>query len=51
MGHQWGLPTPTVDAIVQIASVIERQDYTRVVGAQGLGIAGLRPEQVRALVD
>jgi hypothetical protein len=40
-----------VDAIVQLASVIEGQDQTRVVGAQGLGIGGLRPEQARALVD
>lgn len=51
MGHEWGVPTPTVDALVQIASVVEGQDYRRVVSSHGLGIAGLRPEQVRELVE
>jgi opine dehydrogenase len=51
MGREWGLPTPTVDAMIQLASVIEGKDYRRMIGAEALGIAGLQPKEVRALVD
>ena len=51
MGHQWGLPTPTIDAIIQISSVFEGQEYlTHGVSAEELGIAGATPAQVQAMV-
>ncbi len=52
MARMWGLPTPTVDAVIHIASVIEGVDYfSQGVTAHGMGIAGLSPGQVKALVE
>jgi opine dehydrogenase len=51
MGHMWGIPTPTIDALIQIASVMEGVDYFQQgVTVKGLGIEGLSPEQVAELV-
>ncbi len=51
MGRLWSTPTPTIDALVQIASVVEGIDYfEHGVTAQNLGIAGLTPPAVQRLV-
>jgi opine dehydrogenase len=48
----WGLPTPTVDAFIQIASVIEGVNYFEEgVTVKDMGIEGLSPEQVRQRVE
>lgn len=52
MGHMWSVPTPTIDAIVQIGSIIEDVDYFKEgVTAKDLGIEGMSPEQVTELVE
>jgi opine dehydrogenase len=52
MGHMWGVPTPTCDALIQIASVIEGVNYLEQgVTVEDMGIEGLSPEQVRELVE
>jgi opine dehydrogenase len=52
MGRQWSVPTPTIDALIQLASVIERVDYRQHgVTAKSMGIEGLTPAAVRSLVD
>jgi opine dehydrogenase len=51
MGHMWGVPTPTCDALIQIASIIEGVNYFEEgVTVKDLGIEGKRPEQVREMV-
>lgn len=52
MGHMWSVPTPTIDAIIQIGSIIEDVDYFKEgVTVKDLGIEGMIPEQVRELVE
>ncbi|HUW94586.1 MAG TPA: NAD/NADP octopine/nopaline dehydrogenase family protein [Anaerolineae bacterium] len=51
MGRMWGVPTPTYDAIIQIASIIEGTNYFETVTVGDLGIEGLSPEQVRKMVE
>jgi opine dehydrogenase len=51
MGQTWGVPTPTCDAIIQLASVVEGVNYfEKGTTVQDMGIAGLSPEQVLELV-
>ena len=51
MGHMWGLSTRTIDALIEIASVMEGVDYFQQgVTVKGLGIEGLSPAQVAELV-
>ncbi len=52
IGRMWGIPTPTVDAVLQIASEMLEVDYA----AQGLdvtdlGIEGLSPAEVKASIE
>jgi opine dehydrogenase len=51
MGRMWGVPTPTCDAIIQLASVVEGVDYLRAVTVEDLGIEGLSPDEVRRMVE
>lgn len=51
LGRQLGVPTPTMDAVLQVAGVLNGRDY-RAEGARtmaGLGLAGLTAAQLRAL--
>ena len=51
LGRHLGVPTPTMDAIIQIASVLRGRDY-RAEAARtvaGLGLDGLSAEELRAL--
>ena len=52
MGHMWGVPTPTCDALIQLASVIEGVNYfEKGVTVRDMGIEGLSPQQVREMVE
>ncbi len=47
----WDVPTPKVDAVIQIASIMTDVDYfTEGLTVDDLGIKGMNPEDVRALV-
>lgn len=51
LARQLGVPTPTMDAVLQVASVLNARDY-RAEGARtmaGLGLAGKSAAQLRAL--
>lgn len=47
MGRAFGVPTPTMDALIVIGGVLNGRDY-RAVGLtlERLGLAGLRPEEL-----
>lgn len=48
----WGVPTPTIDAAVQIASTMLGIDYfSRGLTVKDLGIEGMGPEAVRAFLQ
>jgi len=52
IGHQWGLPTPNLDAVIQIASTMLNLDYfTEGLTVADLGIENMRPEDVRAMLE
>jgi opine dehydrogenase len=52
MGRMWGVPTPTCDALIQIASVIEGVNYFEGgVTVKDMGIEGQSPEQVKEMVE
>ena len=52
IGRMWDEPTPKVDAVIQIASTMTDVDYfTKGLTVDDLGIAGMNPEEVRALVS
>jgi opine dehydrogenase len=47
----WNVPTPKVDAVIRIASVMTGVDYfTEGLTVDDLGINGMTPEDVRAMV-
>ena len=51
IGRMWDLPTPKVDAVIQIASIMTEVDYfTAGLTVDDLGIKGMTPEDVRELV-
>jgi opine dehydrogenase len=51
IGRMWDVPTPKVDAVIQIASIMTAADYfTEGLTVDDLGINGMTPEDVRALV-
>ncbi len=51
LGRAWGLPTPNIDAVLQVAStMLGRNYFTQGLGLADLGLEGLSPEEVRALV-
>ena len=48
----WDMPTPNIDAIIQIASTMLNVDYfTEGLTVDDLGIEGMSPEDVRAVVE
>ncbi len=52
MGRMWGVPTPTCDALIQIASIIEGVNYFEEgVTVKDMGIEGKTPEGVREMVE
>jgi len=52
MGHMCSTPTSTIDATIQIASIIEGVDYFKEgVTVKDLGIEGMSPEEIRELVE
>lgn len=51
IGRQWAIPTPTVDAVIRIASIMLEKDYfTEGLTAETLGIEGMSPEELRKSV-
>lgn len=51
IGRMWGIPTPTVDAVVRIASIMVGVDYfSEGLSVKDLGIEGLSPEEVRTIL-
>lgn len=49
IGRMWGVPTPTVDAVLRIASVmLEKAFFSEGLTAGDLGIEGLSPDDVKA---
>ncbi len=52
IGRMWDVPMPKVDAVIQIASIMTDVDYfTKGLTVDDLGIKGMSPEDVRALVS
>jgi opine dehydrogenase len=51
LGQMLGVPTPTIDLVIQLASVMHERDY-RAEGrtVERLGLAGLSVQQIRRLV-
>ena len=51
IGRMWGIPTPNVDAVIQVASTMIDVDYDREgLSVEDLGIAGMTPEEVKNLL-
>ena len=51
VGRMWGIPTPTIDAVIQIASTMVGTDYfTEGLTVDDLGIAGMTSEEVKAML-
>jgi opine dehydrogenase len=51
IGRMWDLPTPKVDAVIQIASIMTEVDYfTAGLTVDDLGIKGMSPEDVKVLI-
>ncbi len=51
IGRMWGIPTPNVDAVIQVASMMLERDYfTEGLTVDDLGIAGMTTEEVKALL-
>ncbi len=51
IGRAWGVPTPTIDAIIQIASIMLNVDfYKGGLTIDELGILGMDPEEVKAFL-
>ena len=52
LGKALGAPTPTIDLIIELASILHGRDY-RAEGrtVESLGLAGLTVKEIRKLVD
>ncbi len=51
IGRMWDVPTPTIDALLQIAGIMLDVDFAaQGISLQELGIQGLSPEQVQDLL-
>lgn len=51
IGRMWNIPTPNVDAVIQLASTMLGRDYfTEGLTVEDLGIDGKTPEDVKALL-
>ena len=52
IGRLWGIPTPTIDAVIQIASTMLGSDYfTEGVTTDELGIAGMSPADLKTVIS
>jgi len=52
LGHAIGVPTPTIDAIVELGCKINGNDYWKMgLNAEKLGIAGMSADNVRKLIQ
>jgi len=51
IGRMWGIPTPNVDAVIQVAStMLERDYFSEGLTVDDLGIAGMTAEEVKAFL-
>ena len=51
IGRAWGVPTPTIDAVIQISSTMLGVDYFKEgLTLDDLGIQGMAPREVKALL-
>ena len=51
IGRMWRIPTPTLDAVIQVASLMTDHDYqAEGLSVEDLGIGGLNPEEVKQLL-
>jgi len=51
IGRMWGIATPTLDAVIQVASTMLQKDYsTEGLTVKDLGIEGMSPQEVKALL-
>ena len=51
IGRAWGVPTPTIDAVIQISSTMLGVDYFKEgLTLDDLGIRGMEPREVKALL-
>ena len=51
IGRMWDIPTPNVDAVIQVASTMLGRDYfTEGLTVDDLGISGMSPAEVNALL-
>lgn len=51
IGSMWDIPTPAVDAVIQIASIMVGVNYfNEGLSVKDLGISGLSPEEVRKIL-
>ena len=52
IGRAWGVPTPTIDAVIQIASTMLDVDYfQKGLSADDLGIEDMEPRDVKTLIS
>jgi opine dehydrogenase len=51
VGRLWSIPTPTIDAVIQISSTMLGVDYFKKgLTVEDLGIQGMQPQDVRTLL-
>jgi len=51
IGRMWGVPTPTIEAVIQIASTMLGVDYfQKGLVAEDLGIQDMEPQNVKAIL-
>lgn len=52
IARMWNIPTPNIDAVLQVASTMLGVDYfSQGLTARGLGIDGMSPAQVKAFIE
>jgi opine dehydrogenase len=52
IARNWGVPSPTIDSVVHIASTMLGIDYSsRGLSVRDLGIEGMRPKEVKAFIQ
>lgn len=51
IGRMWGVPTPTIDAVIQVASIMLGVNYFEEgLTTDDLGILGMNPKEVKAIL-
>jgi opine dehydrogenase len=51
IGRMWGVPTPNIDAVIQVASTMLGVDYfNRGLSVKELGIEGMNPQEVKSFI-